>query len=144
MPDTQTDSTVQDAVLHKQRLTPAAQMALVAAVAAGMSQAQAAKEFGVHRNTVSNLCGTVRKVDKDANPLREGFKPRLIQKAVKALEAGLDCPDDPYKRANAGVKTLEGLGVFSQRVETDSVQHITITWGAQPINVTPLESNDKT
>lgn len=118
------------------------QQAVVAAVATGLSLEQAAHDFGIHRNTVQRWCAEVRKLDNPANPLAADFKPRLIQKAVIGLEAGLDCRRDPYKRAAAAIKTLEGTGVFTSKVETQLEQHITITWGQaspEPIDVTPSE-----
>jgi hypothetical protein len=35
------------------------------------------------------------------------------KRAIKAVDAGLDASDDPYKRATIGVSVLKGLGVYS-------------------------------
>lgn len=103
--------------------TPAERAALIAAVAGGMPQAEAAQHFNVHRNTVSRWCLAVRKVDNPANPMSKEWKETVKTHAIKAVENGLKCNEDPYKAANIGVRVLEGIGEF---VATKDV-HVNMT-----------------
>ena len=134
----------------QQRMSASAKMALVAAVAAGMSKSQAAQRFGVHRNTVTALCKAVSKVQNSANPLGEDWKLRMRQDAVAAVTSGLIAKRDPYKAANIGVKVLEGIGEFisGSHMEVDASVAIQVSWlpaqDAQCIDVTPSQVVDNT
>ena len=46
-----------------------------------------------------------------ANPVGD-YKERLKGKAVVAVEDGLECSVDPYKRCGLGVQVLKGIGEF--------------------------------
>jgi hypothetical protein len=111
------------------RLSPAEKSAIVAAVASGQPKTVIAKQFNVHRNTVTALCKSVRAVDNPANPLREDYRESLRTKAAVAVEAGLDCTKDEYKRAGIGVRVLEGIGEFGQRFQVEGAVAMTVTWG---------------
>ena len=90
--------------------------AIFADRSAGLTLQQLADKYNVHPNTVSRI---VRKFAKEnpqtelAQGLLSGCRDRLEVKAVRAVENGLDCGDNPYKAGNLGVSVLKGLGVFN-------------------------------
>ena len=88
--------------------------AIIVAVSSGRSQTSVAKEFGVHLNTVNRIINTVRNTTKQAGITASGsdWRQSQTQRAVRAVDAGLDATDDPYKRATIGVQALKGLGVY--------------------------------
>src|SRR5262249_33920226 len=92
------------------------QQAIFADRSAGLTVRQIAEKYGVHANTVSSICKKFAKEDPRtelAQGLLSGCRDRLEVKAVKAVESGLDCSDNPYKAGNLGVSVLKGLGVFN-------------------------------
>src|SRR5262249_35240318 len=92
------------------------QQAIFADRSAGLTVRQLAEKYGVHANTVSSICKKFAKEDPRtelAQGLLSGCRDRLEVKAVKAVESGLDCGDNPYKAGNLGVSVLKGLGVFN-------------------------------
>lgn len=129
-------------------LDSATKTAIVAAVASGMTQAQVAQQFAVHRNTVQTLCASVREVSNPANPLRKEWRESARTHAQQAVINGLKAKRDPYRAANIGLDVLRGLGDLQSgtQVNVDNRQ-IHVTWGpvqeptqdAQPIDVSPLE-----
>lgn len=136
----------------QRRLAPAEKAAILAAVAAGSSKIQVAQQFGVHPNTVSNICEAVRKFAHPSNPLAETWKEALIGESVEAVKQGLRARQDVYRAADIGVKVLTGLGEFvtGNNVKVDAVSNVVIQWGrsddaqqpttdAQCIDVTPVE-----
>lgn len=116
---------------HKQ-LIPAEHAALIAALATGKSQTQVAKDFGLHRNTVSRLARKVKQIEHVSNPLSKSYKDRLKPKAYGAVERGLDSKRDPYKAATVGLRFLEGSGELTAggNVQVDVNIPITFSWGA--------------
>jgi len=90
--------------------------AIFADRSAGLTLQQLADKYNVHPNTVSRI---VRKFAKEnpqtelAQGLLAGCRDRLEVKAVRAVEDGLDCTENPYRRGNLGVSVLKGLGVFN-------------------------------
>ena len=138
-----TEPTVQRTVQPRTILTPAARSAVVAAVAAGMTKTEAAQQFAIHRNTVTEICKEVSQLAHPANPLSEHWKPTMKQDAIAAVTAGLRASRDPYKAANIGVKVLEGIGEFvsGSHVDVDASVAIQVSWlpaqDAQCIDVTP-------
>src|SRR5262249_27829914 len=83
---------------------------------AGLTVQQLADKYNVHPNTVSRI---LRKFAKEnprtelAQGLLSGCRDRLESKAVRAVEDGLDCAENPYRRGNLGVSVLKGLDVFN-------------------------------
>ena len=62
------------------------------------------------------------------------------------MESGLDCADDPYRRATIGLKLGEGIGYFTTNVQVDTNVAITFAWGpvqesGDVIDVTPETVN---
>jgi transposase-like protein len=122
----------QGAHVEQARLSPAQKSAIIAAVATGRSKSSVAKQFGVHRNTVSALCKPVQAVTNPANPLAKDYRETLRTKAVQAVEAGLDCAKDDYKRGGIGVKVLAGLGEFKDTHQVDGEIIVRLAGEYQP------------
>jgi transposase-like protein len=115
------------------QLSDAARAAIIAAVAAGQTQAQVAKAFGVHRNTVYMLCKRVREdFQHPQNPLALDYKASLRVQAIRAVESGLKDKRDRYKQAAIGVKVLEGIGDFvsGHQVQVDGAVDVIFQWAA--------------
>ena len=100
-------------------LTEVQRRTIIAAVASGRSQVSVAKEFGIHRNTVHLLCSTVKR-PSGTLPWRDEMRSN----AHVAVNSGLKCEDDPYKRAGIGVQVLKGLGDFSP----DMAVNVSAAW----------------
>jgi len=92
------------------KLTPQERTAIIAAVVAGTPKGEIAKHFHVHPNTISQMIRQVKTVKNPANPLNSDFRQEFRTKAIAAVKSGLDSDLDPYKRANIGVRVLEGIG----------------------------------
>src|SRR5215831_15925975 len=110
------------------------QQSIFADRSADLTVRQVAEKYGVHPNTVVSICKKFAKEDPRtelAQGLLSGCRDRLEVKAVKAVESGLDCTENPYRRGSLGVSVLKGLGVFND----DSV-HVHMN---QLINACPPE-----
>lgn len=112
--------------------------ALIAAVAGGMTQAEAAQHFKVHRNTVQRWCAAVRAIDNPVNPLSKNWRESARAHAQQAVIAGLKHKRDPYRAANIGLDVLRGLGDLQvgAQVNIDQSQNIVFAWSA------PVEPQD--
>ena len=106
-------------------LTELEKRAIVAERAAGMLVKEVARRYQVDPATVWRVCKQTQLAVK--SPVFGDWRSDMRVKAIDGVNAGLDCPDDPYKRANIGVNVLKGLGDFAQ----DQGQ----------VNVTQLVSN---
>ena len=126
-----TPTPVEHTNVPNRRRNAAEKAALIAAVAAGMTQAQAAQHFGVHENTAQRWCAEVAKVNNNANPLVKTWKEALVHEAAAAVRDGLRAKRDPYRSADIGVKVLTGLGEFTSgnTTKVDAVANIVVTWG---------------
>ena len=108
-------------------LTDAERFAIVAAVATGAVKSQLAQRFDVRPETISRLIRKVKSINDPDNPLaKRNYREMLRTKAIAAITDGLDTPDDAYKRANIGVKVLEGIGEFTTTHDQDV--HIEVSW----------------
>ena len=85
--------------------------AMVADKALGMTNKEIAEKYGAHRNTVSRVCKEVRETVPNS-ALSVGWQEEMAERAKKAVNKGLDCPDDAYKAGSLGATTLKGLGEF--------------------------------
>lgn len=145
----------------QKRLNSAEKQAVIAAVAMGQPKTIVAQQFGVHVNTIHNLCASVRRLDHPANPLAKDWKEGARVKARTAVEAGLDAAGDPYKRASIGVKVLEGLGDLQTgaHLQVEGTVQMVVSWSGsrQPertlspvdeditvVDVSPVESTPVT
>jgi len=97
------------------KLTESDRLAIVAARTQGVPVGELAARYGVHRNTITNLLAEL-KAGIQKTPQQEFdaqvYRNTLRRKSYVAVEAGLDCQDDQYKRANVGTTVLKGLGDF--------------------------------
>ena len=93
--------------------------AIVADRIVGLTPTEIGKKYGIHPNTVIRKCkefiaaephSELAKI-READSL-DNYRERLKTKAITAIEAGLDCTDDQYKRATVGCRTMEGIGEF--------------------------------
>lgn len=78
------------------------------------------REFrGLEQRTGTALASTAgrdkieRKAEAKVAKTLVNYQENLRQKAVVAVEAGLDDPADSYKRGGLGVQVLKGLGDFA-------------------------------
>lgn len=104
--------------------------ALIAAVAAGMSQRDAAQHFKVHRNTVSQIMKSVKEYANPANPLSRDWKQSVLPKLQRTVERGLDYQGDPVGSANLAVKVMYGAGylVSDSRMQVQGNVALTVSW----------------
>jgi hypothetical protein len=80
-------------------------------VANGLSREEIAAKYGITKGTVSYHVAKLREQDMED---RAGtWRSHLRVYAIKGIQAGLRCPDDPYKRGTLGVAVLKGLGDFA-------------------------------
>ena len=79
-----------------------------------MSNGEIAAKYSVHEITVSKIYGKFRKGAPEAEISRglAGYRDRIKEKSVVAIEAGLDDPVNSYKRAGIGVQVMKGIGEF--------------------------------
>lgn len=99
--------------------------AIVGAYSVNGSIAMTAREFGVHRNTVATLVKSVRHIQN--SPVNKEWKSAQRERAVRAVNAALDCEDDPYRRGDIGVKALTGLGEYRRENEGDANVNVFVT-----------------
>jgi transposase len=106
--------------------------ALIAAVASGMPQRQAAQEFGVHRNTVTMLMKSVKQYAHAANPLSKDWKDSALAVAQSAVHRGMLHESDPIGAANVALKLMHGIGYLttSNQLQVDGNVNLQVSWGA--------------
>lgn len=96
--------------INRAVLPEAVKRAIVQDALEGMERDEVALCYGVGRSTVDRL---VREFKHETAEVRAGSHDNWVQsvrsKARTAIEAGLDCPRDPYRRAQVGIKLLEGV-----------------------------------
>lgn len=104
------------------RLSEAERRAIVAHYTSNGSILQTSQHFGVHRNTVSTIVNSVRKLaNVSESVLAPNWRETMRPKAIQAVTAGLEHDDDPYKQANVGIQVLKGLGDFKNDAELNIV-----------------------
>lgn len=134
----------------KPRVPERTKQALIAFYAVSGSIIQTAQRFNIHRNTVRRILLSVR------NDARTGLSPdwraSTTTKAVRAVDAGLDCESDPYKRGQLGNQVLIGLGLFKAGPDINVGVAINNTppelmerWISTTarVSATPLDSQDE-
>ena len=103
------------------RLTEPQKRAIVAAVALKPIN-QVAADFGVHRNTVANLCKAVRNVPN--SPLSTAWRAKFAQLpelAVDAIEASLKDREDVHRAAGTAQTHLKGVGIYASDAPVTNV-----------------------
>lgn len=113
---------------YRNRLTDRERQAVIAACASGGVKQDIAKDFGIRPETVSRILRGVKTVQNPSNPLSHTYKSTLKDKAVRAIERGLDAKRDPYAAANIGVKVMSGIGEFSAGLHVDGTVAMQVSW----------------
>jgi DNA-binding CsgD family transcriptional regulator len=113
-----TEETVEPKKKRRPNLTEGEKAQLILMKSQGHKIKDIAAHFGIGARGVSHhIAALKRKAGyKDAAHTEKLELPnpkQIVQKkAYQAVEAGLDCVDDPYKRGNLGVRVLQGTGEF--------------------------------
>lgn len=116
--------------------------AISAAIGSGRSQESIAQEFNCNRVTISRIAQRLRKATES---LGASWKTAQISKAIEAVNAGLDCKDDPYKRMDGGIKVLTGQQVYKT---ADASTTLNIFYNTQDLprdwysQMKPIEESD--
>ena len=100
------------------RLKASQKQAVIASLANGLSQRDAAKQFGVHHNTINGWVRSMRQsVTEAQNPLPQNWRNRLTDllpaKATDAIERSVDDLNDVHKAAGTGLALLKGIGILA-------------------------------
>lgn len=97
-------------------LTPEAEKAIIADKVAGSTNAAIALRYQVSEHTVSRVyrqfISAANRARKLSDEPPEIFHKKIRAKAVTAIESGLVCNKDPYRRAGVGIKVMQGIGEF--------------------------------
>ncbi len=85
--------------------------ALMVLVMEGLTEAQIAEKLN---RQVGSIHGKITSMKEDAKKsgLDHDWREDMQNRAIKAVNAGLDATEDPYKQAQVGVQALKGLDVF--------------------------------
>lgn len=104
----------------KPALTPRQRASIIADWGAGMPVPAIAVKYHRTAPTIYRMIHPLRTSETPPEMISptSDWRSRLRQKGVAAVEAGLDCGDDAYRRAEVGVKTLKGLGEFQGEAQT--------------------------
>jgi hypothetical protein len=95
------------------KISPEIRTAIVAAVAAGQTQSQVAKDFGVSTYTVSMYVRAIKEaVPGPHNPLSRDWRERHAQLYVDAIDENMPLIDDPSKAVEKAQNGLTKLGLL--------------------------------
>lgn len=113
-------------VTPSNRIPPKVRRAVIVEKSQNMDNVEIAMRWGINPQSVARIwrdfvesTGDVRQLG-DENP--EIFRKKIRRKAVKAIEAGLDCERDPYRQAGVGVQVMKGIGEFATESHSSSVR----------------------
>ena len=97
------------------RTQPADKLDILKLRASGLSAPDIAKRLGRSKTTIMYHLNQLNRAKRPAQDEFDATVARntLRIKGYKAVEAGLDCDEDAYKRGSLGVATLKGLGDFA-------------------------------
>lgn len=86
--------------------------AICADYAMGMTQIQIGEKYGLARATVARILQKFKQEAPEAEMSKgiSAYRNSLRDKSFVAIESGLDCSTDPYKRAHVGIAVAKGLG----------------------------------
>jgi hypothetical protein len=114
------------------KLSPLDKQAIIAAYVGGEGPTSIAQRLGVSRQWVSTIVNGFKRQRAGIEDFDiVNYRSRLKRKAVVAVEAGLDCDEDEYKRGNLGATVLKGLGEFSP----DQVNQIDVLIANMPADM---------
>jgi len=99
-------------------IPPEIRKAIVIDRAKGVPSRITAAKYGVAVSSVRSIwkefstevLENQSRISAEDDPTR--FRSKIRKKAVDAIESGLDCDKDPYRRASVGIKVMEGIGEF--------------------------------
>lgn len=98
------------------RIQPAVKRAIIAEHAQGVPRKVLALKYDVSEATVNRIWKEFIQEASDLKLLTEEepqkFHSRIRAKAVRAIEAGLDHDQDPYRQGALGVQVMKGIGEF--------------------------------
>lgn len=128
-------------------MTQQQRMSLILDRQAGMANVKVAEKYGIRPESVSRIYRAFLRTEAPdtitANP--ENFRKVLKEQAITAVEAGLKCTVDQYRRGALGVNVLKGLGIFESEGVNVNVLNVPADWADryEPIDVdsTVIEAN---
>ncbi len=130
---------------HGKRLSEPQKRAIVAAVASGEPNALVAQQFGIHRNTVSELVRSVQRNVKDsvlsASRWRNKLTEEIPSASVDAIHASVLDREDVHKAATTGIAILKGIGVLASEnsstvnIFMNDVARLPADWKKEYFNV---------
>src|SRR5215471_15872802 len=113
--------------------------AIIAAYAGGEGPTSIALRLGFSRQWVSTIVNEFKRQRAGIDDIDVvNYRSRLKRKSIVAIESGLDCGDDPYKRGNLGATVMKGIGEFGP----DQVNHIDLLVQNMPEEFKKLDLSD--
>lgn len=127
---------------RKPRIPEAAKHKIIAASAAGVSQAVIAQHLDVHQSSVQRIVAQARDSISGAQDMA-GWKARLSDvlpsKSVSAIEASLDDAENaPHAAAATGLKVLAGLGIIGAETSSQTINVFVSNQASLPHDVREL------
>jgi hypothetical protein len=108
--------------------------AIIADKAEGVSTKELAIRYDCSESTIRSIwrsfVQTSARVRSIAHETQQDTRNRLKGKAVIAIESGLDCERDPYRRGALGVQVMKGIGEFK---EDNSGARVAVLVGNLPV-----------
>ena len=130
-------STAESTIRPRPRIPNSTKAAIIAAVGAGMSQIEAAQQFGVHPNTVMNLWRVVRQDKNPANPANLDWKSHARTAAqgavIEAMTGATRRDKDIYAAGNIALKVLYGTGDLTTSSQLQVEGNVQVTFAWQPV-----------
>lgn len=110
------------------RLSEVTKQAILSDITSGMTQESVARKYSVSVRSVGRLFHDLRNapVPPIVAESNQSRRAKMVDKAYVAVEAGLDCPEDAYKRAGVGVQALKGLGEWDSDAPRNTISVLAI------------------
>ena len=106
--------------IGRSAIPAAVKTAIIADKAQGVPTKELAIRYDCSEDTIRSVwrefVQSAAKIRSVANETRAETFDRLKGKAVVAIEAGLECDRDPYRRGALGVQVMKGIGEFKEDV----------------------------
>ncbi len=119
------------------KLSDAQQAAIVATVALGKSQNEVAIEFGVHRNTVNQLCKKVRAQIKNAPALTR------TERLERATDDAIDTMGGAVQKDWRAADThLRGRGIYGSVSKHEFAGNIVVSWANEDSDVMNITAQE--
>ncbi len=91
--------------------TQVEEKALMVLVMEGMTEKQIAEKLNRQEGSIQGKMAQMRK-DAQKSGVEIDWREDMQNRAIPAINAGLDATEDPYKRAALGIQALKGLRVM--------------------------------